>query len=396
MAAELPGVEAVRQAIAEERLLSARRVSFFRFFGISIAYVLNWITPRFIPEALASQADLRLFAGYWFLAAVVFWAARRSDRIARVVGLDIALLDMPMIFLLQLTVLAKNPASISPALVGVAFYMLLILAAGFSLETRTILLAAAVGAVLQLLILHRAGVSRDFMVSAAGVLSGIAFGCVYNTRRTIQLVRSVASEQLFLSPEVARLVREKGLASVTRQSRSELSVVACDLRGFTAFSEAATPEQVIELLQVYYDAVGQVVNEFGGTIKDHAGDGILSLVGAPIPRPDHAERAVTMALAMRDRIVPILSRWPGVGLGIGVASGTLTVGAIGGATRLEYVAVGPAANLAARLCERAESGQVLIDQATALLAGDEGRHLEKLESAEIKGFARPISLFAAR
>jgi len=388
-----PGGEAVRQAIAEERLLSARRVSVFRFFGISVAYLINLLMPRIIPEAAAAQADLLLFAAYWLLAAVVFWAARQSDRVAGVVGLDIALLDMPMIFVLQWTIIAKNPESIAPALVGVTFYMLLIFAAAFSLETRTILLAATVGVVLQVLILHRAGAGRDFMVSAAGVLAGIAFGCVYNARRTLHLVSSVASEQLFLSPEVARLVREKGLASVARRSREDLSVVACDLRGFTAFSQAAAPEQVIDLLQTYYDAVGHVVTQFRGTIKDHAGDGILILVGAPIPHPDHADRAVAMALAIRDRVSAALSRWRGVGLGIGIASGTLTVGAIGGATRLEYVAVGPAANLATRLCDRAESGQILVDEATTTLAG---QGFELLETAEIKGFVRPVSIFAAR
>ena len=204
----------------------------------------------------------------------------------------------------------------------------------------------------------------------------------------------------FLSPQVARLVRERGLLNATQQTRIQLSVVACDLRGFTAFSETAAPEDVIQLLGEYYDAVGEAVAECGGTIKDFAGDGILTLVGAPIPYADHAQRAVAMALTMRTRGGHILSRWQrlglDLGLGVGIASGYVTVGAIGGARRLEYAAVGPPVNLAARLCAHAESGQILADQRTVGLIGDNGREyrLQKLDAVTLKGFTRPVAEFA--
>jgi adenylate cyclase len=117
-------------------------------------------------------------------------------------------------------------------------------------------------------------------------------------------------------------------------------------------AETAAPEDVMQLLQEYYDAAGEAVTESGGTIQNFAGDGILTLVGAPIPYADHAQRAVIMALKMRERGEHVLSRWQklrlDVGLGIGLASGYVTVGAIGGERRLEYVAVGPPVNLAAR------------------------------------------------
>jgi adenylate cyclase len=206
----------------------------------------------------------------------------------------------------------------------------------------------------------------------------------------------------FLSPQVARLVRERGLASTMQQNRIELSVVACDLRGFTAFTESAAPEEVMQLLEEYYGVVGQVVTKFGGSIKDFAGDGILALVGAPIPYADHARRAVGMAVEIRDRANTILSHWNNLGralgLGVGVASGFVTVGAIGGTERLEYVAVGPAVNLAARLCSRAEAGQVLAEPRVAGSVGDGGNgyHFEKLEAVELKGFARPVTVFSVR
>ncbi len=205
----------------------------------------------------------------------------------------------------------------------------------------------------------------------------------------------------FLSPQVARLVQEQGLLSTMQQTRLQLSVVCCDLRGFTAFAETAAPEEVIALLREYHETVGDVVTAHDGMIKDFAGDGVLSLVGAPLPRADHAERAVAMALEIRSRGLEFLGRWKRLGLelgiGVGVASGFVTVGTIGGAGRLEYAAIGPAVNLASRLCERAWAGQVLVDQRTVGLIGDSPRDysFENLETVELKGFARAIPIAAA-
>jgi adenylate cyclase len=204
----------------------------------------------------------------------------------------------------------------------------------------------------------------------------------------------------FLSPQVVRLVRERGLASTMQQSRTELSVVACDLRGFTAFTETAAPEEIMKLLEEYYGAVGEVVVGFGGSISNFAGDGILALVGAPVAQRDHAARAVGMALEIGQRVDTLLSRWRDLGLhlgiGVGVASGFVTVGVIGGGARLEYTAVGPAVNLASRLCARAEAGQVLADPRVVGSVGDAGAgyRFAKLETAELKGFARPITIFS--
>ncbi|MEA2625475.1 MAG: adenylate cyclase, partial [Candidatus Binatota bacterium] len=159
----------------------------------------------------------------------------------------------------------------------------------------------------------------------------------------------------FLSPEVAELVRRRGLEGAIGEATTEVSVVACDLRGFTALSAALPSAEIIRLLDRYYACVGEIVLERGGTIKDQAGDGVLILIGAPIARPDHARRALDLAAAVRDRLAPLLAQWSGVlpdlGVGIGIASGTVTVGVIGGAGRLEYVAVGAAVNLASRLCD---------------------------------------------
>jgi class 3 adenylate cyclase len=204
----------------------------------------------------------------------------------------------------------------------------------------------------------------------------------------------------FLSPPVVGLVQQHGFARALRRTRREISVVACDLRGFTAFAETAPPEEVIQLLEEYYDVVGRVVTDRGASIKDFAGDGILALVGAPIAVPDHAPRAVAMAVEIRDRASALLARWKRIGhdlgVGVGVATGFVTVGVIGGTERLEYAAVGPPVNLAARLATHATAGQVLAEP-RVVAAADDGAAVTFVprETVELKGVARPVTVYEA-
>ena len=203
----------------------------------------------------------------------------------------------------------------------------------------------------------------------------------------------------FLAPQVAEMVRERGLKSATEQRTLEISVVCCDLRGFTAFSEATSSKKVIHILREYYDAVGTAATASGGTIKDQAGDGVLILVGAPIAFPDHARRALELARRIRDQGVAFTARWSDeelhLGVGVGVASGYVTVGVIGAASRLEYTAVGPAVNLASRLCAEAEPGEVLLDQRTIELLAAETRtgEVRPGEALRLKGFQQPVQSY---
>lgn len=204
----------------------------------------------------------------------------------------------------------------------------------------------------------------------------------------------------FLSPQVAEMVGRRGLKSATDEQTLELSVVCCDLRGFTAFTAATESKRVIAILREYYDAVGAAAAECGGTIKDQAGDGVLILVGAPLAYVDHAQRALSLARKIRERGMAITARWSDndlhLGVGVGVASGFVTVGVIGGASRLEYTAVGPAVNLASRLCSEAAHGDILIDGRTIELLGAEAkRHaLRPGEALRLKGFQQPVQSYS--
>jgi adenylate cyclase len=193
----------------------------------------------------------------------------------------------------------------------------------------------------------------------------------------------------FLSAQVAETVRIDGLASVMQPGEREVTVIACDLRGFTAYAEAVPSQAVIDLLGEYYDAVGGAVAEIGGTVKDYAGDGVLMLIGAPLPRSDHAAAGLRLAVLLQATIRPVLAHWSTgphpLGMGIGVASGTVTAGAVGSSSRMEYTAVGTAVNVAARLCSSAVDGETLVDQATVELAGIDG--LTPRGNMSIKGLS---------
>ncbi len=200
----------------------------------------------------------------------------------------------------------------------------------------------------------------------------------------------------FLSPEVARLVRLKGMDHVLKRERRPLSVVICDLRGFTRYARERNSDEVVGALERFYSVVGEVAAQHGGTVKDHAGDGVLILIGAPVRADDHAQRAARLALELRRRVNALLREiGADLGLGIGVATGKMTVGAIQGAGRLEYVAVGTAVNLASRLCQRAEAGEILIDQRTqAALQQQSQMTAAPREREAFKGFDAPVQTYA--
>lgn len=200
----------------------------------------------------------------------------------------------------------------------------------------------------------------------------------------------------FLSPQVEKLVRERGLRHAVQHRSLEITVVCSDLRGFTAFAQAHPSSSVIKTLREYYNAAGKVVAEYGGTVKDYAGDGILILVGAPLPVPSHSRSGLEMARRIRESVGEVTRRWSTpahpIGVGIGVASGVVTVGIIGSASRWEYTAVGPAVNLASRLCEQAADREILIDALTVEQSGM--GQLTRREPIHAKGFAQAVPIWA--
>ncbi|MET4042666.1 adenylate/guanylate cyclase domain-containing protein [Bradyrhizobium sp. RT6a] len=206
----------------------------------------------------------------------------------------------------------------------------------------------------------------------------------------------IAKLKRFLAPQVADLVDRAGDDSVLDGRRTEVVVVFCDLRGFTAFSAGAAPEEVMSVLSEYYETLGRVIAEFEATLINFSGDGLMVLVNAPVPIEEPALRAIDLAVDMQRNVQALIAGWRShgyhVGFGVGLASGPATVGRIGYKDRLDYTAIGSVVNLAARLCASAADKEVLIDAEVAAAAKGK-RPLEELGDRKIKGFDEAIPIF---
>ncbi|HEY6683575.1 MAG TPA: response regulator [Propionibacteriaceae bacterium] len=200
----------------------------------------------------------------------------------------------------------------------------------------------------------------------------------------------------FLSPQVAELVINSGDNSILGSHRREIVVVFCDLRGFTAFAESSEPEEVMEVLSEYHAALGELIFHYEGTLERFTGDGLMVFFNDPFPLDRPAQRAVEMALAMRDRVRTLAEGWSRVGhdlgFGVGIAQGFATLGRIGYEGRFDYAAIGSVTNLAARLCAEAGAGQVLVSQ-RVFSAVDDVAVGESVGALELRGFSRSIRAF---
>jgi class 3 adenylate cyclase/HAMP domain-containing protein len=198
----------------------------------------------------------------------------------------------------------------------------------------------------------------------------------------------------FLAPQVAQLIASSdGHEGLLDSHRREVTVVFCDLRGFTAFTETTEPEEAMNVLREYHAALGELIFKYEGTLDRYAGDGVMILFNAPIQFDDHTARAVRMAVEMRDTIGGLTDKWRNrghnLGFGIGIALGYATLGQIGFEQRLEYAAIGSVTNLASRLCDEAKANQIVVSRRVYGMVEPwvEGRPIDDLN---LKGFNHPI------
>jgi class 3 adenylate cyclase len=197
----------------------------------------------------------------------------------------------------------------------------------------------------------------------------------------------------FLAPQLAELIVSQGNEQILESHRREIVVVFCDLRGYTAFTETAEPEEVLDFLRDYHGTLGPLVAQFEGTLDQFSGDGIMVFFNDPVPIPEPAERAVRMAIAMREAAGTLIAHWRergrDLGLGAGVAQGYATLGQIGFSERSGYTAIGTVCNVAARLCAEAKDGQILLSQrVNAALRGSVVT--EQVGALALKGLTQPV------
>jgi len=197
----------------------------------------------------------------------------------------------------------------------------------------------------------------------------------------------------FLAPQLAEMIVSQGDEKILESHRREIVVVFCDLRGYTAFTETAEPEEVLDFLREYHGALGPLVSQFEGTLDQFSGDGIMVFFNDPVPIPDPAERAVKMTMAMREVAGTLIAGWRergrDLGFGAGIAQGYATLGQIGFSDRSGYTAIGTVCNVAARLCAEAKDGQILISQRVSVaLRGS--LVTEQIGALALKGLTQPV------
>jgi len=200
----------------------------------------------------------------------------------------------------------------------------------------------------------------------------------------------------FFSPHLAELIVTGGAQDPLQSHRREVTVVFLDLRGFTAFAEIAEPEEMMGVLREFHAEMGKLILEHEGTLERFTGDGMMIFFNDPMPVPNPAERAIRMALAMRDTVRELTVRWRKLGYGLdcgmGLAQGHATLGAIGFEGRWDYGAIGTVTNLAARLCGEAKPGQIPVSRHLLGTAKDLVE-AEAVGELSLKGFQRSITAY---
>jgi class 3 adenylate cyclase len=200
----------------------------------------------------------------------------------------------------------------------------------------------------------------------------------------------------FFSPQLAEAILTGGAEDPLKSHRREITVVFLDLRGFTAFAETAEPEEVMAVLREYHAEMGKLIVVHEGTLERFTGDGMMIFFNDPVVVENPSERAVRMAVAMRQRVTDLAVRWRKLGhdldFGVGIAQGYATIGAIGFEGRMDYGAIGSVTNLAARLCAEARPGQILI-QRRVFAAVEELIDATAVGELALKGFSRPIPTY---
>lgn len=207
----------------------------------------------------------------------------------------------------------------------------------------------------------------------------------------------IARLKRFLAPQVAELVEKVGYESLLTSHEVDVVAVFCDLRGFTAFSASAGPQEIMAVLGDYYKALGQIITKYGATLTNFQGDGLMVLVNAPVPCAEPELRGVRMAIEMQHAVQNVILGWRSRGLvlgfGVGLAAGPATVGQIGYEDRLDYTVIGDVVNFASRLCASAEDGQILIDATMADFVRSKFA-LVALGARHLKGYDRPLAVYS--
>ena len=237
---------------------------------------------------------------------------------------------------------------------------------------------------------------NDTIRAQATELSDLNHTLEARVQEQVQELQRLGRLRRFLSPQVADVIASSEDETVLQSHRREIAILFCDLRGFTAFSEKAEPEEVMAVLGEYHERMGSLIADAEATVGFFEGDGLMVFFNDPLPCPEPAASAARLAVAMRDRMEEMLRSWQkrghDLGFGAGIDFGYATLGEIGFEGRHDYGVIGNVVNLASRLCDEALSGQILLSQ-RAYASAEHALEVEPVGEFTLKGFLKPVSAY---
>jgi adenylate cyclase len=393
----------ISTAIVHERTQSLHRLNTLRLIG-SISILTLYLILDWGLDDAAWSGQLVYIGAYCAIAIATFCVSNFFPQRAKHTALVLPFIDVPYLFFHQFYGMETGSAA-GTAGFALGIFALLTILSAVTLLGRLVIAVAGASALLEIILMQKAGVSIGAMVAGALVLSLVAAACVFLIGRIQGLVQTTASQivrrdrlQRFFSPLVATHL-ENADPEVLNGREMVVTVLFSDIRGFTAMSETMSSQDVVALLNDYFTRMVEVVFQHGGTLDKFMGDGIMAYFGAPIAQDDHGTRAVLCAMNMRTALEDLNAERaqreePAIRMGIGLHTGSVTVGAIGSPLRREYTVIGNTVNIAARLQDltKTHGVPILVSGATR----DSSRHqinYEQTKTAPIRGHQGIIETF---